>query len=350
MRFPSTAPRLPARSWGSTLLAASAVSIDRFALWPFALAGFLARGGIVVFLLPIVIMPTPSGVENVIAPAVTSFAFGLVSQEFVAIVIAIAVSLVTAIVLGGLAGAWVDVQLVRAVAPDRPADESRSRERRGMVLRAFGVRFLSHLPLWLALSWGAVRIVQATYAELVTPFEVVTPLAFRVLTAVPDAIAVVLGTWILGEAAGGLGVRRLILRDAGVARASVGGWLDLARHPMSSVATIVTTNVGVGVAVVPALLASTAAWSWLRTTILGGSGAVEAGASLALLVGVWLAGLLLASAATAWRSVVWTAEAARHDSPRAATGPVSELSGGTFGDAARRRPGDWSSSDSSGRL
>ena len=349
MRSTSSAARSHSRSWGPTLLAATGTSLDAVELWPIALAGFLARGGIVLFLLPIVVIPTPSGIADVIAPAIISFYFGLVSPAFIAIVVTLAVSIVAAIVLGGLAGGWADVELIRAIAGSSGADGG-AQVSHAVVSRAFAVRFLAHLPLWIALAWGAVRIVEATYTELVTPFEVVTPLALRVLAAVPDAVAVVLGTWILGEAAGGLGVRRLVLGHAGVARASIGGWVDLARHPVSSATTIVVADVIVAVAVLPGLLASSVAWSWVRTAILGGSGLIQAGGALVLLVAVWLAGLLLASVATAWRSAAWTAEATRGDLRRREAGRPSEAAAGTFGDGAHRRPGDWSSSDSSGRL
>ncbi|HEY0443979.1 MAG TPA: hypothetical protein VGC90_07150, partial [Candidatus Limnocylindrales bacterium] len=184
MRSTSSAARSHSRSWGPTLLAATGTSLDAVELWPIALAGFLARGGIVLFLLPIVVIPTPSGIADVIAPALISFAFGLVSPAFIAIVVTLVVSIVAAIVLGGLAGVWADVLLIRAIAGAGASGGSTAADRDvpgGVVVRAFAVRFLAHLPLWIALAWGAVRIVEATYTELVTPFEVVTPLALRVL-------------------------------------------------------------------------------------------------------------------------------------------------------------------------
>src|SRR3954451_22716169 len=104
--------------WRPVLLAALLTSLARPAFWPVALAGFLARGGILAFLIPIVVLPTPSGVADVIAPAITSFAFGLVSAAFVATAATPIAVLVAWVVLGGLAGGWADVELTRAAADD----------------------------------------------------------------------------------------------------------------------------------------------------------------------------------------------------------------------------------------
>ena len=359
MLRPSSASPVPSRPWRSALLGATIATLDRPGLWPIALAGFLARGGIVVFLLPIVILPTPSGVADVIAPALTSFAFGLVSPEFVAIVAAVVAFLVGSLVLGGLAGAWADVELIGEAATEEElagpelaaAVGVQPRAGRLVVPRAFAARLLAHVPLWLALAWGAVRIGEATYAELVTPFEVVTPLAIRVLAAVPETIAVVVAAWVLGEAAAGLAVRRVVLDGASFVAAAPRGWLDLVRRPVASFVTILATDLGVLAAVLPAIVASTVAWSWVRLVILGQDGPLEVGLALVVLVALWLGGLVLAAVAIAWRSLAWTAHArGPNASPVAFEGRPSETTGGTFGGPEHPRPGGWSSSDTSGRL
>jgi hypothetical protein len=335
------------------MVAAGLTTLGRPALWVLALAGFLARGGIVAFLLPIVALPSPSGVANVIAPALTSFAFGLVSRSFVEIVAALVALLVGWIVLGGLVGVWADVELVRAASAD---EELAIGGRyvvppgRTTVVRAFGVRLLSHLPLAAALAWGAARIVQAAYAELVTPFEVITPLFIRVLGDVPDAIAAIVTLWLLGEAAGGLAVRHIVLGRKSAAASVRDGWLDLVRRPRSSLGTLLATDVAVGVAVVSSALAAGVVWSWVRLAILGRDGPAQIGAAIGVLVAVWLGGLLLTSVAVAWRSVAWTAEWLRVIPRPAEDQKVGASALGTFGGADHARPGGRSSSRSSGTL
>src|SRR4051812_37335622 len=145
MSVPSTDLPTTRPGWRPVLLAALLTSLARPAFWPVALAGFLARGGILAFLIPIVVLPTPSGVADVIAPAITSFAFGLVSAAFIVIVAVSIGVLVAWVVLGGIAGAWTDVELAVAAADDEDirsettasdvAAEPRRRSR--LVVRAF---------------------------------------------------------------------------------------------------------------------------------------------------------------------------------------------------------------------
>ena len=53
---------------GGTLLAALLVTLSRPATWPLALAAFLVRGGILVILLPIVVLPTTVGLGTAFGP------------------------------------------------------------------------------------------------------------------------------------------------------------------------------------------------------------------------------------------------------------------------------------------
>ena len=335
------------------MAAAALTALARPSLWAPALGGFLARGGILAFLLPIAVLPTPSGIANVIAPALTSFAFGLVSASFVEIVMVVAALIAGWIVLGGLAGAWADIELIRSAATDEELGlpfAGLSGPGRGLVARALAVRTLAHLPLAAALVWGAVRIVAAAYAELTSPFEVVTPLAIRILGDVPDAIAVVVAVWLLGEAAGGLAVRRLVLERRSVPASIANGWLDLFRRPRSGFGTLVITDLGVGLAVISSALAANVVWSWVRLVILGRAGAFEVGSAVVVLVGLWLGGLLLTSVATAWRSMAWTAEFLRAMPPPTVPEKNDASTLGTFGGADHARPGGRSSSRSSGTL
>src|SRR3954462_12749069 len=98
-------------SWRASLVTGAMAVLERPVMWPVALAGFLARGGIFALLLPIVVLPTPSGIADVIAPSLTSFAFGLVSSAFIALVAISAAFVAAWVLLGGLAGAWADVEL-----------------------------------------------------------------------------------------------------------------------------------------------------------------------------------------------------------------------------------------------
>jgi hypothetical protein len=322
------------------------------AAWPLALVGFLARGGLLLFLLPIIVLPTPAGVANVVAPWLVPFVFGQVSVEAVAIIAITIAAALGWVVVGGILGAWADVALFREAAaneelgfgPIVPAPRHRG------ALQVFVIRLIAHAPLALALAWGAARIGQAGYRELVNPLEVVSPLAVRVISAVPDAVALVLVTWLVGEAAGGLAARHFVLGGASRGRSIREGYLDLVRHP-SSLGTLVVTTIGLLVTLVPSVVAAGVGWSWVRFVLLGGAVASEAVAATVLFVVLWLGGLALAAGVGAWRSYAWTAEWLRHRVGFGwETGTVAEHEVGTIGGSGSPRPGGWSSTGSSGTV
>ena len=326
------------RSWRDALVGGALIALTRPATWALALAGFLARGGMVAVLLPIVVMPTPSGVADVIAPAIVPFAFGVVAPAFVVLVAGVALLVAAWVVLGGLVGAWADVELVREVVADDEAPVTALPERRGTVLAAFTVRLLSAIPLAFALSIAAVEIVTAAYAELTSPIEVVTPLFMRVLADVPAAISLVVVTWAVSEAAGGLGVRHLLLRGASVPAALRDGWLGFARRPLSTAGTLILTDVAVIAAVLVTVFSAGVAWEGARFAILADEPR-QVPIPVFLLVVVWLGGIVLIGVATAWRAVTWTLELARAERvhPRQPSGSEGAL--GTFGGREHARPG-----------
>lgn len=290
-------------SWAATLRAAVAATVDRPRWWLLALAGFLVRGGFLVFLLPIVILPTPAGLANAVAPALVGFVFGSPSESFVMLVAAATLALLLWLLLGGLAGASLEVALVRDAAD---IGDSRS-----LALRGLGVRLASHLPFAAALTWGAIRVVDAVYAELITPGDVAVPIVLRVVLRVPDVVVALIATWLAGEAAGGLAVRAAVLREGrGIRtsgwRALALGWHGLAR-PGALATLVVTTLLVLGVAAVVAA-SSSLAWLRVREALADQAPAAVVVATVASFTAVWLAGLGLVAAAVSVRSVAWTFE------------------------------------------
>ncbi len=75
-------------SRGGAILASLLVTLGRPAWWLLALAGFLVRGGFVVFLIPIVVLPSPLAVSNVVAPFIVPMALGRIVPEVIVLSIA----------------------------------------------------------------------------------------------------------------------------------------------------------------------------------------------------------------------------------------------------------------------
>ena len=310
-------------SWGAALVASLTSALDRPRWWALALAGFLLRGGLLVFLVPIVILPTPAGLANAIAPTLVGFVFGSPSDSFIALVVGFAVSITLWLILGGLLAAWIEVGLVSEVA-EIVVPGLTAAARSGLAWRALLVRLASHLPLAIALAWGVARLVDAIYTELITSGNVVVPIVVRVALRIPEVIVLTLLAWLAGEAAGGLAVRHLVLDvPPSAGRALARGWRDLAVRP-TSLATLLATSLVVLLVGAPAAAAAGFAWERVRIA-LSGSPEIVAALSIGSFVSIWLAGLALVSAAVAWRSAAWTLEAARRRIPGGAIRHAGDL-------------------------
>jgi hypothetical protein len=336
--------------WGSAMVAAFLAVLGRPSTWVIALAGFFARGGLLLVVLPIIVMPTTSGFANLVGPTLIPFVFGQPSPSFYLLLGASAAAVLGWLIVAGLLGAWTDATLIRDAAEEEDLGFGRALPaRRGLVWRSVVARFLAHIPFTLALSWGAIRIVEAGYRELVLPEDLATPLVVRVMLSVPYAFVVVLATWMAGEAFGGLVQRRLALEPVSVGRALVQALGHVVRRPLSSLMTLVVANVVVLPAVLLPALVAGVLWDRLRIALALGD-AFGVGIMLVAFVAAWMIGLLLAGVTTAWRGYAWTFEAYRHvasmDPRRDTIGTIT----GTIGRGGPARPGEWPTADPSGSL
>ena len=293
-------------TWRGSMLAALVATLERPAWWAMALAAFLVRGGILVVLLPLVILPTPAALTNLLAPTIEAFALGGLSPERLLLVLGVAAFLFVVIGGAGLAGAWLDLAQLREAAEDEelalgwtPAHRS-ARE-------ALALRLTAHLPTLVVLGYAAVRLVAAAYDELVSPGDVSTSIFLRVAQRAPDALLLLVATWLVGETVGSLAARRAA---AGVATGE-SLWRSIRQLVTGrGLATLgLTTTVVAGV-LLPFLVAAGQAWAHLRSSLIDDPSMLSVGSALLVLVASWILGLAVLGAALAWRSAAWTAEVA----------------------------------------
>jgi hypothetical protein len=294
-------------SLAGSLAAALLATLSRPAWWAMALGAFLVRGGVLVVYVPIVALPTVAGLANAFGPTLVGFVFGGPSAAFIAAVASTAIVSIAWLVVGGLLGAGLDLALVRDAARDEEL-EGGSEPRSGGPGRAFAVRMLAHLPTGAAIAIGSVRLVEASYAELIRPGDAALPVALRVALRIPEIVALLAATWLVGEAVGGLAVRHLAWGGSVVG--SLGRAVRSLLRP-TGLATLILTN-GVLAGVI-AGSAAAAAITWDRLRVVLTDGATENEIRLALLVFslTWIAGLWLISLAVTWRSTAWTFEVGR---------------------------------------
>ena len=299
---------------GAILVASLMVTLANPGTWVLGLVAFLLRGGLLVVLAPIVVIPSILGVANVVAPALTSFVFTGGSTELVVLAILWIAGLLVWLVVGGALAATMELALIRAVAADDDVDVQLPEPRDGLgsqVARILAVRLVAHLPLVLALSFGLVSIVQVAYRELTLPADVVTPVVFRIIRGAPLALALIVLAWMLGEVLGGLAVRSLVMGGRSVVRASGSAAATMVRRPITTAALAFAPLVAFVLVVVPSAMAASATWNAVRAALANEAGPLVSTSLVFVFVGLWVGGLALLGAVAAWRSAAWTVGTAR---------------------------------------
>ena len=332
---------------GVALSAALLATLATPATWALALGAFLLRGGILLFALPIVVLPTPVGLGNVLGPTLTSIALGSATIDVAIAAVAITLGVLAWLVLGGWLAAGLEAAGARIVARDEDVAAlagpavvtTMSRGSSGDALIATRIllaRLISFLPLAIALSWGSVRLVFVTYRELTDPVEVVTPIVLRVLSAAPEVIVAIVAAWMVGEIVGAMAARRIAMAGEGVLGALGRAATTSIRHPFSTLAWFWLPTFVLVVVLTTASLGAASAWDAVRSILGEDAGPLWVLAAVVAFVVLWMIGLLLAGVVCAWRAAVWTvAEVVRE---------------GTFGGSSDRRPGDWRPDPSSANL
>jgi hypothetical protein len=311
---------------GAALTGALLVTLASPATWPLALAAFLLRGGLLVVALPILVLPTPVGLGNVLAPTLTEFVFGGVSPSFVILVALIVLAGLGWLVAGGLLAAVLEAEAARIVLaheevappagirPHDPGDDVLpgapsprvAPRRRVEAGRVFIARALAHLPLGAALAWGSARLVSVTYHELTNPADVTMPLVWRVLAASPEVIVALVLTWMLGQALGAMAARRVVLARGGILRALREASVTLLRQPLVVLADFWLPTLALGLALAPSAVAAASAGDVVREAMSSPDDPLQLGLAVVLFVSLWVVGLALTGVICAWRAAVWT--------------------------------------------
>jgi hypothetical protein len=336
-------------------LAALLAALGRPSWWLLALAGFLVRGGVLLFALVIVSLPSPLILSNIVAPLVVPLAFGRLDAGTLAL-IGGAVGIVAVwLVGGGLVAAATEVALVRDAREamideglvTRPAGPSG----RWLISRVAAVRLLAHLPTAFALGIGSVRIASVAYVELTAPADISTPLIVRIAVGAVGPIGAIIVTWLVCETVGGLAARRIVLDDASLWRGLRGAVGDLLHRPVATLLAALVTTLVLAIDLAALLGAVAFVWTQVRERLLD-SLTDPLTLTIALLAfgATWVGALALTGLIDAWRSAAMTFERERAAVAGAVRSGPDPDQGGTFGASAAHRPGDWFPRDQGGSL
>lgn len=345
-----------------TTLAALLAALGRPSWWILALAGFLVRGGILLFLVAIVTLPSPLALSIVLGPIVTPLYLGRLEPSTVVLLVGAIVGAVVWIVLGGWFAAATEVALIRdaqrAASEDGLAGSPAVASGSLLTGRVVAAHLVALVPAALALGFGSVQIVAVAYGELVNPSGN-GPIVVRVIDGAAGPVAVIVVAWIVGEIIGGMAVRRIVILGASVVGAVVDSAVDLVRRPAGGlVAPVVTTAVLI-VDLGAVLVAVMIVWTEVRTRLIT---PVDEPLATLLALGTlgaaWALALLVTGLIDAWRSAAMTFELQRMTAPAAGRSIVGDggrsqtgaSPGGTIGGSGHGRPGDWSADDQGGSL
>lgn len=294
-------------SRGAALTGALLVTLATPATWPLALAAFLVRGGLLVVALPILVLPTPVGLGNILAPTLTAAVFGGASVGLIVVLAAIVLVGLAWLIAGGLLAASLEAEAARIMAvPTGVEPPPTAHPQRGKAGRILIARLIADLPLAVALAWGSVRLVAIAYRELTSPFDVATPIVWRVLRSAPEVVTAIVLTWMIGEVVGAIAARRIALGSRGSIGALGEALSIVLRRPLAVLADFWLPTLALVVAIAPVTIAAVAASEVVRSAVSVPDHPTGLVLSVVLFVSVWLVGLFLAAVICAWRAAVWT--------------------------------------------
>lgn len=285
--------------------------IEHPSLWLLGTLSFMMRGGLVVMLLPIIVLPTQVEVRLMLGGNLGSSGFAPAFWVGVGAATIFSTGLLM-LVLYTLARLDVstferlatDPDLELELPPRRAADpDARIRD-------LFVVESLMVIVLLLAAVPLAAALGQVTYDEILRPTST-APIYDRVFSQVILPLAVLAISLPIVDSISAGAVRRLLIgRSVGSAVAESIG--DLVRRPVWFFATTAVAWLALAAAVVGTDAVLTVAWqqtraAFLRTTSFSDMLTAVAPLFVALLLaGVFMSGVALCGYVAAFRNALWT--------------------------------------------
>ncbi len=343
----------PSRGWPGRQWRAARFALGGRGAATTALAGFMVRGGIVPLVLPIVVLPSVidlAGAVGVDAFSIAGQPTTLLVGLIITVVVAATCWLIGASLFGSLTDFWL-VQMALSEAKDRAVMDVSAADAGGIrsegpardhpdagdgpddpprpggprrpdssgVLELAAIRIVCIVPLALVIAWTTTQIFTAAYTQLITPSDISTPLPIRVILAATSAAAILLTVWLLTEALAAVAVRRHILTGSDFVDSIGGALRQILRRPIQTLATEVVPFAVSAATMGLAFLACSVAFDWCRIVVrtqvtidpLGATVDIRpilfAGTALVLSLS-WIAAIVVAAIASAWRSAAFTFE------------------------------------------
>lgn len=295
------------------------------ALWSVGLVGFLARGGFLLILLPMLALPSPVSLSVLIGPDLVD-ANGLSARVAALLVLAgglVVLALVAGLVMAVLADIAAFEGILSATGVAVPSRARRPLAR--LVVKLLALQLAAAVPFLIALVPTVAVMAGVIRQEILLPSDQGLPLWWRVVESTWPWLVVVAATVLLASHIYSVVGRELLARHVGLLpptpgssalRRVLGPPAALLRRPGRAVAASVAVwAVGICGAVVAAALIALG-WTIAQVAYLSPpTGAtvlatvatwMAAAAGTAVLVGLLGAALVLLGATAAMRSALLT--------------------------------------------
>jgi hypothetical protein len=293
--------------WRAQVGHALAAPVDQPQLWLLGTLSFLLRGGLVVLLLPIVVLPTQVEVRLMLGGNLgsTGFAPGFWVGVGAATIFSTGLVMVVLYAL-----ARIEAAAFAHLARDPDLEIAPPVDPAARVRDLFVVESLTLIALLLAAVPLAAALGQVTYDEILRPTST-APIYDRVLSQVMLPLALLAAALPIVDSVSAAVVRRLLIgRSVGSAvSGSIGA---LVRRPIRFLATSLVAWLALAVVVVATDVALTVAWQQTRAAFLRTTSVADMLTSTAplvvavLLAGVFAGGLAVCGYVAAFRNALWT--------------------------------------------
>ncbi|CAN5790836.1 hypothetical protein BH24CHL6_BH24CHL6_17070 [soil metagenome] len=307
-------------------------------LWLMGAVGFALRGGLLLLMASIVVLPTPIELRMLIGANLGSTGLTPGFLAFLAGGAVLAALLVLA-VLALLAYFELATfeRLVRDPEAVRP-DEGRhlkapdAAQRRALLAGLVLIQLLTLAALVVAALPALNAALALAHQEIIRP-SLGGMIYVRVLNGVREPLFILLAGLVLSEMVSSLATRRLLVRGFGLGakrpprgvvesarapvRAVIGSLWRPLRRPISTLATLILVWSATLAVVAPLSWALTAAWTPVRNAYLSPAAAADAQAISAMIVvtlalaAIWLGAVLLGGFVSALRGALWSTDALR---------------------------------------
>jgi hypothetical protein len=290
--------------------------------WLNGIAGFLARGGIVLLALPVWVLPTPVGVSLLLGPVdvtgpprgVTASAWALAGVAGALLLLMAAVAAASDVAAyrrllgdahgpGGAAGELADGEPPAAGSASRPAGRPGWGDAR-LVAGLVAIEAVAVLPAAVVSLAAAGRLVAVGRQEYFLPSSLDVPFALRVVAGAKDEVVALIFCLVLADLVYAVMSRWLFHRR--------GPHLSRTVPPAPAVHAARGAGVVTAAFVLPGLMLVGEAWAIVRDVVAGrglpGSPGELAGslAAIALFVACWGIAVVAAGASSVIRSVTWS--------------------------------------------